>query len=79
MKINSKIQKYLFSRTTLGMILGAIGGGLYYWFVGCASGTCPITSNPYIMILYGTLFGGVLFYKEKKSKVTAQENQEPQE
>ena len=27
-------------------IIGAIGGFLYYRFVGCASGACPITSNP---------------------------------
>ena len=32
-----------------GLITGAIGGYLYYYFDGCVSGTCPITSNPYKM------------------------------
>jgi len=36
------------------------GGGLgfaYYRFIGCASGTCPITSNPYISTIYGAVMG----------------------
>jgi hypothetical protein len=41
----------------LGIFLGAIGGYLYYLKVGCASGTCPITSNPYISVAYGGLLG----------------------
>ena len=31
--------------TVIGVIFGAIGGYLYYYFVGCASGTCGITSS----------------------------------
>ena len=39
-------------------LLGAGGGfAYYYFFVGCASGTCPITSNPYISTAYGSLIG----------------------
>lgn len=42
-------------------VIGAlVGGGLgfaYYRFVGCSSGTCPITSNPYISTLYGMIMG----------------------
>ena len=41
--------------------LGGLGGGLLgflYWrFVGCSSGTCPITSSPVISSLYGVLLG----------------------
>ena len=36
-------------------VVGAIGGFLYYRLVGCASGTCPISSNPYISTAYGGL------------------------
>lgn len=50
----------------VGVILGAIGGYLYYYFVGCASGTCAITSNPLNSTLYGTLMGCLLFNLFKK-------------
>lgn len=42
-------------------VLYALGGGLagYLWyrFVGCKSGTCPLTSNAHITVLYGMLMG----------------------
>lgn len=52
----------------IGAIVGALGGYLYYYFIGCASGTCPITSNPYISIGYGTLLGILLFDLFRKSE-----------
>jgi len=45
----------------LGILIGGIGGFMYYRFVGCSSGTCPITSNPYNSIIYGALMGYLLF------------------
>ena len=42
--------------------VGAIGGFLYYRFVGCVSGACPITSNPYISTVYGGVIGTLLGY-----------------
>lgn len=55
--------------TILGAILGGIGGYLYYRFVGCANGTCPISSNPYISTLWGLIMGGLLLNGfEKKPK-----------
>ncbi len=44
----------------IGVALGAIGGYAYYYFVGCASGTCAITSKPVNSTLYGMFMGGVL-------------------
>lgn len=41
-------------------VIGAAGGYAYYHWVGCASGTCPITSRPLPSILYGALLGGLL-------------------
>ena len=56
--------------TIIGIIAGAIGGYLYYHFVGCASGTCAITSKPLNSTLYGAMMGGLLFniFKKGKSK-----------
>ncbi len=44
----------------IAAIIGAGAGYLYYLFVGCASGTCVITSNPVISTLYFALLGGLL-------------------
>ena len=41
---------------------GAIAGFLYYRLVGCASGACPITSNPYISTVYGGVIGMLIGY-----------------
>ena len=60
-------KKYKF--TILGILLGAIFGYMYYHFVGCASGTCSITSKPLNSTLYGAMMGGLLFnIFEKKPK-----------
>lgn len=62
------IKKYWIS--IVGTILGAIGGYLYYHFVGCVHGTCPITSNPYISVLWGAVIGYLVFdlFKKKTPK-----------
>lgn len=52
----------------IGCIIGAIGGYLYYFFIGCHSGTCLITSKPVNSTLYGCLMGGVLFNIFKNEK-----------
>lgn len=54
--------------TIAGVIAGAIGGYLYYHFIGCASGTCAITSRPVNSTLYGAMMGGLLFNIFKTNK-----------
>jgi hypothetical protein len=46
-----------FYKTLIAVAVGGIGGFLYYYFIGCTSGTCAITSNPFASIAFGSLFG----------------------
>ena len=47
--------------TGIGIAIGAFAGYGYYFYVGCASGTCAITSKPLNSTLYGALMGGLIF------------------
>jgi len=51
-----------------GITAGAIGGYLYWYFIGCESGSCPITSSPLNSSIYGALLGALLLSMFKKSK-----------
>ncbi len=44
----------------IGTVLGAIGGYIYYRKVGCSTGSCMISSNPYLSVLWGTVMGYLL-------------------
>jgi hypothetical protein len=56
--------------TFLGIALGAIAGYIYYLQIGCASGTCMITSSPVNSTLYGAMMGGLLLNTFQKDKST---------
>ncbi|MDD5496563.1 MAG: DUF6132 family protein [Candidatus Omnitrophica bacterium] len=44
----------------LGVVIGgAVGFGIGY-FGKCASGTCPLTSNPIISTIIGALIGAMI-------------------
>ncbi len=47
--------------TGIGIAIGALAGYAYYFYVGCASGTCAITSKPLNSTLYGAFMGGLVF------------------
>lgn len=47
-------------RLILGIVLGGAAGFAWYKLVGCATGACPITSNPVLSTLYGAAVGGLL-------------------
>jgi hypothetical protein len=61
------LNKRLF-KISLFLILGGVGGFAYYYFIGCQTGTCPITRNPYISTSYGMLIGLVLSFDSKKKQ-----------
>ena len=46
-----------FWKPFLGIVLGGSAGLLYYYFVGCTTGTCAITSSAWGSAITGSLFG----------------------
>ncbi|MDY3547758.1 DUF6132 family protein [Riemerella anatipestifer] len=50
----------------VGAIIGAVGGYLYWKFVGCSTGTCAITSKPINSTLYGGVMGALFLSLFKK-------------
>lgn len=56
----------------LGAVIGAIGGYMYWRYIGCSTGTCPITSSPTISTLYGVLLGSLFGGGVKRKKVNKQ-------
>ena len=52
------IHKYRFQ--LIGAMVGAIGGFLYWKYVGCFSGSCMIASVWYHMVPYGAFMGMLL-------------------
>jgi hypothetical protein len=56
----SRENKKRIFKIALGLVLGGIAGFAYYSYVGCATGSCPITSNPVISTAWGAGIGGLL-------------------
>lgn len=44
-------------RIAIGVVIGATAGFLIYRFVGCKTGNCPITANPWISMIFGGVLG----------------------
>lgn len=55
--IKSFFKSWNFWKPFLAVTIGAVAGFSYYYFVGCTSGTCAITSSPYMSTLGGGLLG----------------------
>ncbi len=41
----------------IGAVVGAAFGLGYYQLVGCPTGACPLTRNPWITTIYGAVMG----------------------
>lgn len=60
------------------ILLGGLSGFAYWYFIGCTTGSCPLTANPYSSTIIGLLIGvfaSFLLFKnssERKSKVDIQ-------
>ena len=75
-KLKSKFLGMFSPRSLIGLLIGAIGGWVYYIEIGCTSGTCPLTSNPYTSILWGAVIGylvGDLFRAKQKTETNPEE------
>lgn len=59
------LKKY--SVLLIGIALGAVAGFLYRKYVGCVTGSCPITSRPINSSLYGAVMGGLVGDMFRKS------------
>jgi len=60
----------IWRKRILFSLIGALGGYAYYYFVGCRSGACPISSNPWISTAYGAGMGLILTIGERKKEQT---------
>ncbi|MBS1651177.1 MAG: hypothetical protein JSU07_04125 [Bacteroidetes bacterium] len=60
----------------IGAALGGAIGLAYWYFIGCSSGTCAITSKPLNSTIYGMLMGSLLFNIFKSNKNIKTNNNE---
>lgn len=63
------LRKY--KREIIGLLIGAVAGWSYWYFIGCTSGSCLITSKPINSSVYGSVMGwlaGGLFKGNSKNK-----------
>ncbi len=57
-----------------GALLGAVAGYAYWYYIGCMSGSCAITSSPINSSLYGAVMGGLfvsIFQNETPTNKTS--------
>ena len=65
--------KFILKRV-LPVLGGAILGYGYYYYIGCTSGGCAITSNPYISTAYGAFMGLIFAMPGKKKERVEKSN-----
>lgn len=52
----------------LGIVIGGALGYAYYYFIGCPTGACPITRNPFTSVAYGGIIGLILTFGKSTNK-----------
>jgi hypothetical protein len=55
-----KASAKMITAISLGVVVGGALGFANYRFIGCRTGACPLTSNPWISTMYGMLLGGMI-------------------
>ncbi len=56
-RVKAYLKEHKMAVKIISTIIGAGLGFAYYKFVGCRTGACPITSNPWISTVWGGLIG----------------------
>lgn len=65
-----------YRKMVAGVGAGALLGFAYYYFIGCSSGSCAITSNPINSTAYGALIGLVFMWPEKEKSKSVDKSSE---
>lgn len=77
--VTNKIRTYVRQHwpALVGILAGTAGGYLYYRLVGCSTGSCPITSNPWISTFWGAGLGYLIgdIFKIKPFKTRQHEKE----
>ena len=47
-------------RVLIGAVVGGGSGFAYYKLIGCSTGACPLTRNPFVSTLYGMIVGALV-------------------
>ncbi len=47
-------------RIVIGAVVGGVLGYGWYKLVGCSTGACPLTSNPYLSTIWGVVIGALI-------------------
>ncbi len=59
------------ARAAVAAIVGASAAAAYAHFVGCRTGTCPLTSNVWTASLYGAAVGAVVGWPERRERAAS--------
>ncbi len=56
------------AKVVLTTLAGGLAGYLYWAKIGCTSGGCPITSDPWVTTGFGALMGASLAWPSSQDK-----------
>lgn len=54
-------------KTIFGMLVGGALGFAAYWCIGCTTGACPLTANPWRGAMFGALLGLMFHFAGDRS------------